>query len=102
VADGSTLLGLLRTRAASLFGLVSYSFYLLHGIVVFVAYRWLDGWVPVASLGPAQHWAVAALAALFTLALSAFTYRHVEHPFLAARAEPAPEPFPMLRRAGAA
>lgn len=101
IADGNTLLGLLRTRAASLFGLVSYSFYLLHGIVVFVAYRWLDGWVPVASLGPAQHWAVAALAALFALALSAFTYRYVEHPFLAARGGPAPEPFAMLRRAGA-
>lgn len=101
VADGNTLAGLLRTRAARLLGLVSYSFYLLHGIVVFAAYRLLDGALPVARLGAVPHWAVAAVATLFAVALSALTYRYVEHPFLAPRAEPVPEPFPLLRRAGA-
>jgi peptidoglycan/LPS O-acetylase OafA/YrhL len=99
VADGNTLAGLLRTGAARLLGLVSYSFYLLHGIVVFVAFRMLDGALPVARLGAIQHWAVAALAALFAVALSAFTYRHVEHRFLAPRAAPAPPPFAVSPRA---
>ena len=101
VADGNTLAGLLRTSAARLLGLVSYSFYLLHGIVIFVAFRALDAWLPVSGLGPVQHWSVAAVATLFAVALSALTYRYVEHPFLAPRAMPATEPFPMLRRAGA-
>jgi len=102
VADGNTLCGLLRTSAARLLGLVSYSFYLLHGIVVFVAYRMLDGAVPVAGLGAAQHWAVAAVATLFAVALSAITYRHVEYPFLASHARTVPQPDAMLGRAGAA
>jgi peptidoglycan/LPS O-acetylase OafA/YrhL len=100
VADGNTLAGLLRTQAARLLGLVSYSFYLLHGIVIFAAYRILDAALPVASLGAVQHWAVAAVAALFAVALSALTYRYVEHPFLAPRPHAVPEPIGMLHRAG--
>ena len=96
VADGNALLGLLRTRGAKMLGLASYSFYLLHGIVVFTAYRLVDVAVPVASLGAQAHWAVAALAALFAVALSAFTYRHVEYPFLAPRKERPPEPIGTL------
>ena len=99
VADGNTLAGLLRTGAARMLGLVSYSFYLLHGIVIFAAYRMLDGMLPVARLDGVQHWAVAAVAALFAVALSALTYRHVEYPFLAPRPERAPGPFAMVPRA---
>jgi len=99
VADGNTLAGLLRTRAARMLGLVSYSFYLVHGIVVFAAYRVLDATLPVAGLGAVQHWAVGTVAALFAVALSALTYRHVEHPFLAPRERPAPGTFALTRRA---
>jgi len=80
-------------------GLVSYSFYLVHGIVVFAAYRVLDATLPVAGLGAVQHWAVGTVAALFAVALSALTYRHVEHPFLAPRERPAPGTFALTRRA---
>jgi peptidoglycan/LPS O-acetylase OafA/YrhL len=85
VVDGNSLFGLLRTRAAQLFGAVSYSFYLVHCIVLFVAFRLVESFVPVASLTGAQHWTVAALAALGATLLSAFTYRRVEHPFIVAR-----------------
>jgi len=85
IVDGNTLFGLLRTRAAQLFGTVSYSFYLLHCIVLFVAFRLVDAVSPVAHLTGAQHWTVAALAALGTTLLAAFTYRRVEYPFIAAR-----------------
>jgi peptidoglycan/LPS O-acetylase OafA/YrhL len=97
IADGNTLFGLLRTRAAQLFGAVSYSFYLLHCIVLFVAFRIVDGVVPVANLTGGEHWTIAALAALATLALSAFTYRRVEYPFIARR-----EVAPSLRVAAVA
>ena len=85
IVDGNSLFGLLRTRAAKLFGTVSYSFYLLHCIVLFVAFRLLDALVPVASLTGAQHWTVAALAAMGATLLSALTYRRVERPFIVAR-----------------
>jgi peptidoglycan/LPS O-acetylase OafA/YrhL len=89
VVDGNSLFGLLRTRAARLLGTTSYSFYLLHGIVAYVAFRAIDGALPVGTMTAGQHWSVAAAAATAAVALSALTYRYVEHPFLAARAAPA-------------
>ena len=95
LAAGNTLGGLLTTRAAKLLGAVSYSFYLTHCIVLFVAFRLVEGSVGVASLSAERHWMVAALAAIVTTALSAVTYRRVEYPFIASRAPravPALEP----------
>ncbi|HLX24511.1 MAG TPA: acyltransferase [Usitatibacter sp.] len=101
VVDGNTIFGLLRTRAAQLFGAVSYSFYLLHCIVLYVVFRIVDGAFPVAELTGGQHWAVAATAALLALSLSAFTYRHLEYPFIAKRdaapADPVPAPAAVAR-----
>ncbi len=88
VVDGNSLFGLLRTRAAQLFGTVSYSFYLLHCIVLFIAFRAVDGIYPVAQLTGAQHWMIAALAAALATLLSAFTYRRVEYPFIVAQPTP--------------
>jgi peptidoglycan/LPS O-acetylase OafA/YrhL len=85
VVDGNSLFGLLHTRAAQLFGTVSYSFYLLHCIVLFVAFRIVNGVIPVGSLTGEQHWIVATLVALAVTGLSAFTYRRVEYPFIAPR-----------------
>jgi peptidoglycan/LPS O-acetylase OafA/YrhL len=95
LAAGNTLGGLLTTRAAKLLGAVSYSFYLTHCIVLFIAFRLVDGTVGVANLSPQRHWLVAALAAIATTAISAITYRRVEYPFIARRAPraaPALEP----------
>ena len=86
IAAGNTLGGLLATRAAKLLGAVSYSFYLLHCVVLFVAFRLVDGTVGVTSLSPARHWLVAALAATAATAISAITYRRIEYPFIARRA----------------
>ncbi|MGZ5040175.1 MAG: acyltransferase family protein [Usitatibacter sp.] len=86
VVDGNTLFGLLRTRAAQLFGTVSYSFYLLHCIALFVFFRAVDAFAPVAKLTGNEHWTVALFAALSAVALSAFTYRRVEHPFIEKKA----------------
>jgi len=101
IVDGNSLFGLLRTRAAQLFGTVSYSFYLLHCIALFVAFRAVDAMVPVAHLSGAQHWMVAALVAMGATLLSAFTYRRVEYPFIAARPAPALAPLKPLRAAQA-
>lgn len=84
-AAGNTLGGLLTTRAAKLLGTVSYSFYLVHCIVLFVAFRLVDGAIGVTSLSPARHWLVAALAATAATAISAITYRRIEYPFIASR-----------------
>lgn len=82
VVHGTSLFGLLRTRAAKVLGTISYSLYLTHCIALFVTVHAVDRLVPMSSLSAGQYWLLAALAAAGSVLLSAFTYRYVEHPFI--------------------
>lgn len=102
VAHGFTLFGLLRTASARVLGTVSYSFYLIHCIVLYGVVYAVDRLVSLGTFGVGQYWLLASLAALAALGLSAVTYRHVECRFLqipataqaAARATALSEPVP--------
>jgi peptidoglycan/LPS O-acetylase OafA/YrhL len=91
VVHGYGVLGLLRTRAAKVLGMASYSIYLTHCIVLYVVMHAAERMAGVASLSGAQYWLLAALAAAGTVVLSAFTYRHVEFPFIHPQAGASPD-----------
>lgn len=90
VVHGSSLFGLLRTRAAKVLGTISYSIYLTHCIALFVTVHAVDRVVPMRTLDAHAYWLLAALAAAACVLLSAFTYRYVEYPFL--HSQPARKP----------
>ncbi len=99
VAAGNSFFGVLRTAAAQLLGRVSYSFYLLHCVFVYVAFRVVDAVTPAGGLDAWEHWAIACAAAAVTVLVSVVTYRRIEYPFIARRA---PQPHPgaaILQRA---
>lgn len=79
---GNSLWGLLKTRAAFFLGTISYSMYLIHGIVLFVVLNFANTITPVAELGAIMFWSLILLAALLTVLTSAFTYKYIEYPFL--------------------
>jgi len=85
IVGGNTLYGLLTTAPARLLGMVSYSYYLLHSIVLFVIMRLVENHFSMASLGPVEYWVFVSLTAVMTVILSAVTYRHVEYPAFAKR-----------------
>jgi len=95
VVQGWSAFGLLRTRAAKMLGLASYSLYLTHCIVLYVAAGLASHALALGSLGAAHYWTLAGLAALAAVALSALTYRYVEFPFL--HPQPAPQSVPNRR-----
>lgn len=82
IVHGNSLFGLLRTAPAKLLGLISYSFYLVHAIVVFVVVHAVAALTPIALLGVPRYWLVASVAAAIAVVLSSLTYRYIEHPFL--------------------
>jgi peptidoglycan/LPS O-acetylase OafA/YrhL len=82
VVHGYSFFGLLRSRAAKVLGAASYSLYLTHCIVLFVVVRCAHQVVPIGTLEPLQYWLLVALAAAATVLLSAYTFRHVEYPFI--------------------
>lgn len=79
---GNSLFGLLNTRAARFLGTISYSVYLMHGIVLFAVLDLANAIVPISTLTPILYWSLILLTAILTVLVSAITYKYIEHPFL--------------------
>jgi peptidoglycan/LPS O-acetylase OafA/YrhL len=92
VAAGNDLFGTLSSRAARCLGLVSYSTYTVHGLVLYLALAAASRFVAVGELAPAAYWALMLPVSAAVVALSAAGYRWIEHPFLGAPAPAAVTP----------
>lgn len=79
---GNDLFGLLKTRAAKMLGIMSYSIYLIHGIMLYTVLSLANAHYPIVSMTPIQFWLLMLLAALMTVGVSALSYRYIEYPFL--------------------
>lgn len=82
IIGGNDLFGLLSSRAMRLLGEISYSIYVVHGLVLYLFIGFVNDRIPVASLSPAGYWALLSIAAAMLVVISAITYRWIEHPFL--------------------
>lgn len=82
VACENTLFGLLSTRVARLLGDASYSVYLLHGPVVYVAFVMIIGRARASAMSVAEHWLTIAVITPILLLVCSLTYRLVEKPMM--------------------
>lgn len=82
IAAGNSLGGLLNGAPLRLLGTVSYSVYLIHGIVLYVARPWLLPLVEPASMPNWTYWLAIAAVTLIICALSCVTYTLIEQPFI--------------------
>lgn len=80
IAAGNTLFGLLSWRLSRVFGEITFSVYLLHGMVLYVAYRLIIGLHTASSLSMTAHWLVAAAATPCLIALSYLSFKYIEMP----------------------
>jgi peptidoglycan/LPS O-acetylase OafA/YrhL len=85
VAAGNDLFGLLSWRGVFLLGTVSYSFYLMHGIVLYLLSHGLDHWARIASLPPWWYWSFICVVAAVTVCVAKMLHRHVELRFMSQR-----------------
>lgn len=79
---GNDLFGLLKTKAAKFLGTLSYSIYLMHGIVLYAVLHIANYFSPISQTTPQQFWSLILFSALVTVGVSTITYRYVEYPFL--------------------
>ena len=80
IAGGNTLFGLLTWSVSRFLGQLTYGVYLLHGIVLFWAFRFVIGARDAAEFTPLQHWLVISLCVPAILILCWITFRFVELP----------------------
>lgn len=82
VIFGNDLFGLLKTQGAKTLGLVSYSLYVWHGLVLYTFCNRVTRFVPLNQFSEAVLWSGALVAMIFVLLVSLLSYRFVEFPFL--------------------
>lgn len=82
VACGNDLLGVLRLRGSRLLGEISYSLYLLHGIVLYVVFTFVIG-ARAASWSVVGFWSFALLLTPLVVLLCYATFRRIEAPWMA-------------------
>ena len=80
IANGSTLFGLLSLRTTRLLGEVSYSMYLLHGIVLFYLARWLLGMDRLAGMSVPVYWTLVVAATPVLVGICLLTFTRIERP----------------------
>jgi peptidoglycan/LPS O-acetylase OafA/YrhL len=81
IACGNTLAGVLTSTPMLVLGEISYSIYLLHGIVLYVAFSAVGA---AAQLTVLQHWLVVYGAVMALVGLSRITFNTIEAPAMAA------------------
>ena len=80
ITAGNTLGGLLAWPAARLAGEITYSVYLLHGLVLFAVFHFLLGTERAASFTAFQHWLVIFACVPLTVLVCCLTFRWIEAP----------------------
>lgn len=83
IACGNTMFGALETSAARGLGEIGYGVYLLHSIVLFVAFELVLGHDRAAAMSVTGHWMVVYVCAPLVVVLSYAAFRFVEAPAIA-------------------
>lgn len=81
-AAGNTYRGVLVHPVTRMLGTISYSVYLLHGIVLMVVLRTVGKVINLAELPLPAYGCLVAATAVLVVVLCSITYRYIEHPFL--------------------
>ncbi|MBN9383516.1 MAG: acyltransferase [Chitinophagaceae bacterium] len=80
IACGNSLFGILTHSLSRTLGQISYSIYLLHGIVLFVTFNWILGFQRAAQFSPLLHWGIIAVCAVGVVTICSLTYYFIERP----------------------
>ncbi|RFM34687.1 acyltransferase family protein [Chitinophaga silvisoli] len=81
-ALGNSLFGILLHPYSQLLGLISYSIYLLHGILLFTTLNFIPGLKSIVIASPINYWIFISFNCTILVLVSAISYKFIEHPFI--------------------
>jgi peptidoglycan/LPS O-acetylase OafA/YrhL len=82
IVYGNDLFGLLKSKASIFLGTISYSIYLIHGLVLFGVLNFFNYLKDIKSMSIPSYWMIILLCGILTVLISSVTYRYIEHPFI--------------------
>ena len=83
VASAAAVFGRFTHTTSRLLGELTYGIYLLHGLLLFVLFRFAIGFEAAAQFSPEAHWAAVLACVPLLLGAALLTFRCVEQPAIA-------------------
>ena len=80
IVFGNSLFGFLSLKSSLILGEISYSIYLIHGVIFYIFFTYLFN--PDTSNSYLESFAYMPFLMLFSVLISLFTYRFIERPFI--------------------
>lgn len=84
IACGNTMFGILTSHTSRAFGDLAYGIYLLHGIVLFVLFRFILRSDAFESMTSLHIWLAVYGAVIFIVVITFITFRYIESPVIKA------------------
>ncbi len=82
LAAGNDIFGVLRTKASLMLGQMSYSIYLLHGMCLFVIFKFIMGFSTIKNINPRDYWLIVFSSIPILILLCHLTYYSIERTFM--------------------
>jgi len=82
IAAGNDVFGLLTSKLLKYLGMISYSIYLLHGMLLFTCFRFVIGFKKASELSQLEHLLVVCFCTISLILLCTLTYLFIEKPAL--------------------
>lgn len=80
ISGGNSIFGLLKLKVSRAMGEMAYSIYLLHGVLLFVVFRFVFSGASANELTPLQYWGVIVLTTPVLMVICGLTFRFIERP----------------------
>lgn len=82
IASGNSLFGVLSSNFSRKFGQITYSIYLLHGVLLFVVFYFVIGFERAKDLTDLEFWSIITLSVFPLIFISQLTFKYIEHPLM--------------------
>ncbi len=82
IALGNNIFGLLKSNTLKLLGEISYSTYLLHGVIIFLTINYVYGLQDTKSLSQTEYCVLIFLIAPIVILISFLSFKFIEKPFI--------------------
>ena len=79
---GNNVFGILKSATLKFLGEISYSTYLIHGIILFIVMYFTYGLQEAANLSPSKYCIIIFVTTPFVVSISFLTYKTIEKPFM--------------------
>ncbi len=78
----NSILGILHLRLSKQLGQITYSFYLIHGIILYIVFRFINFTATATENNYWDHWKIIALCIIPITIISHLSYCYIEKPFI--------------------